>query len=680
MIQANTDINSHIKQYLDYYFRLPVPPEFAVLIKGSWGIGKTWFIKDYIRNQKATDENVFYISLYGMTSFVEIEKALFIEFADKLSPELSSVIASKPFALLRKILAPISGKFDSNKDGKDDGTFNFSVFGDDSLFSLITNLDKSILIFDDLERCNIELTHILGYINNLVEHKQLKVIILANEAELLKEKEDNNNEPIEKHTKGKKSKEPEYKKIKEKLIGKTFLVCFDIERALEHFLTIITEKNLIAAEYLSSKSSLIQELYHKAGYENLRTLRQIILDFERIFEVLPEKVKNKPETIDDILKLLIAFSIAIKSGELLPENINALANNYPFTPNLPKLLTQNNTQVMSSSKGHQVSSSDTAENNQQSNTLERLLNKGFEYEFSQLYPSPRWWQDFFDKGLTETDELHESLKYSKYFQNENTPTWRRLWYWSSLSDNDFESLLNKIELEYNNEQFQELGEIKHVLGLLLMFADERLYRKNKQDILNDYKRYIDNLKNNNHPSIMSLQIKPRTFLDFDSYDMLGFQAKEFKEFKEFTSYINEIQESLKPELFRRAAQELLETMANDVWNFYAMICVDNGLNLDGKSQIYARIPILKHIKPKNFIEKLLTMDYLNQRNVFYALQQRYAFNDFNAELLEELEWLKTIQLLLLQEINNKSTKLSGYKLKTLNESFLKEIIAKLEST
>jgi KAP family P-loop domain len=49
----------------------------------------------------------------------------------------------------------------------------------------LRNIDKSILIFDDLERCKVEISSLLGYINYFVEQQEMKVIIIANESVIL---------------------------------------------------------------------------------------------------------------------------------------------------------------------------------------------------------------------------------------------------------------------------------------------------------------------------------------------------------------------------------------------------------------------------------------------------------------------------------------------------------------
>ena len=37
--------NKHIEEYFDYYFDAKKNFEYAVLLNGAWGSGKTWFIK-----------------------------------------------------------------------------------------------------------------------------------------------------------------------------------------------------------------------------------------------------------------------------------------------------------------------------------------------------------------------------------------------------------------------------------------------------------------------------------------------------------------------------------------------------------------------------------------------------------------------------------------------------------
>jgi KaiC/GvpD/RAD55 family RecA-like ATPase len=63
-----SSVNAHVQEYLDYYCGLTNPPGFAVLLKGSWGSGKTWFIEQYQKSLETKNLRTLYISLYGMKS------------------------------------------------------------------------------------------------------------------------------------------------------------------------------------------------------------------------------------------------------------------------------------------------------------------------------------------------------------------------------------------------------------------------------------------------------------------------------------------------------------------------------------------------------------------------------------------------------------------------------------
>ncbi|MEC4817740.1 MAG: P-loop NTPase fold protein, partial [Scytonema sp. PMC 1069.18] len=116
MTQNQKHINSHIETYLDYFCGLSHAPGFAVLLKGQWGCGKTWFINRYREKPKTNNQKFLYVSLYGMTSFSEIEDTFF--------QQLHPVLSSKGMAITAKIFKGfLKGalKIDLNSDGNDDG-------------------------------------------------------------------------------------------------------------------------------------------------------------------------------------------------------------------------------------------------------------------------------------------------------------------------------------------------------------------------------------------------------------------------------------------------------------------------------------------------------------------------------------------------------------------------------
>lgn len=627
MNQVKQTVNSHIAEYLDYYCRLTHAPGFAVLLKGEWGSGKTWFITRFINtyreNHKEEAKKCLYISLYGMTSFSEIEDAFF--------QQLHPILGSKGMAIAGKILKGVAKstlKIDLN-----DATLTTPSL-DLGLPEYFKDIDKSILIFDDLERCKIDLSNLLGYINYFVEHQELKVILIANEEELLK---DSN-----------------YKFIKEKLIGKTFSVSLDFEGALENFITTVREP--VVRDFLSDNIELIQNLYEKAEYENLRTLRQNVLDFERIFDALPDKAQNNPEILQDTWKLLTALSIEIRRGVMNPKDIRELREEYTSR--------RSNSMIQSSNF--------TTENNDEGLTsLQKILNR---YPFLNPYslvPSSLWWQTFFDKGTIDQHELKQSILNSIYFQDENTPDWVSLWHFHDLSDEQFEKIFRRVESDYNDNKYDDIGVVKHVFGLFLVLSDIGLYQKTKNEILDDSKRYVDYLRSKSKLP----DVSPSDF-EADNYGSLIYQGKDFDEFKEFSSYVDKVGELVWQENIVGAGEDLLAIMQSDVRRFSEMVYLRNSHNTDDRK--YYQVPIFKYISSNTFVEKLLSMRPEDQRRVFWALSERYKFDSINEQLIEELEWLRTVRSLLGVEVFNRQGKLSGFILNSRIKHYLDEFIKKLE--
>ncbi len=631
MSQSKRMVNSHIEEYLDYYCKLSHAPGFAVLLKGQWGSGKTWFINKYCKNFKGKQQRFLYVSLYGMTSFSEIEDAFF--------QQLHPILSSKGMAITSKIFKGLlkgTLKIDLNNDNRDDGAINVGI-PDINLPEYLKNTDKCILVFDDLERCNIDLSNILGYINYFVEHQELKVILIANEDELLKNSS--------------------YKAIKEKLIGKTFGVSLDFESALEDFITMVKQQDVRA--FLSNNTELVQDLYKEAEYENLRSLKQIILDFARIFDDLPKKAKREPELLKDLLKLLTVFSIEIKRGDMLAKDISQLREAY---------LSAYSTQISL----RQSASTNIKGNSEELTPIQTIFSRYTFLNPYDIFPSELWWQMFFDRGIINAKELEQSILNSKYFQDENTPNWVRLWHLYNLSDNDFDNIIHTVESGWNNREYVEIGVIKHVFGLFLTLSSIGLYHKSKEELLKDSKLYIDQLKCSDKFAPASLS----TVGDIsDSYVGLGFQGKDFEEFRELSSYLDTVQELVRrEERMPGNGQDLLVTMQSDVRNFYRMLYRDNG---DTFVHEYQYRPVLKYIQESAFVEQLLSIDPKDQKEVFRVLKKRYEFGGTN--LIEELEWLKSVRCLLLLEVSHRQGKLSGYFLKSYIEHYLNEVITKLEA-
>lgn len=158
---------------------------YAVMIDGDWGCGKTYFVKNGLskaiaehEKESKTPRKAVYVSLYGHKTILDIQDTIAIrlhivsgsekKFWNKLEKKrlvgngVHSAITLAKAA--RDIFAPGASVFEIEEPWRD--------------------LTSYIFIFDDIERCDCSLNEIFGFINGLVEHEGVKVILVANEKEI----------------------------------------------------------------------------------------------------------------------------------------------------------------------------------------------------------------------------------------------------------------------------------------------------------------------------------------------------------------------------------------------------------------------------------------------------------------------------------------------------------------
>lgn len=260
-------MNKLILQFLNDYIQNP-DPQYAVMLKGKWGCGKTYFIKQWLKTfeHKNPEDGIItlepiYVSAYGMTTIADMKQALDRE----INPFFYSS-TGKFIKNTAKILGKIAFKtsFDIDGNGKDETSFSASL---DS-FALFKSDSESIkgtklLVFDDIERCQINMKQLLGFINGFVEHCGCHVVVIGDEE----------------HIEGDSKKA--FDEFKEKTIGREFEIHPDIEGAIDCFLSEVPR-----CEYLQSQRDYIIECFKSSSYNNLRVLRQCLYDFKsQLFQV-----------------------------------------------------------------------------------------------------------------------------------------------------------------------------------------------------------------------------------------------------------------------------------------------------------------------------------------------------------------------------------------------------------
>ena len=244
-------------------------PQYAVLLKGKWGCGKTHFINHWIDAYKGnpTTEQVLepiYVSLYGLSDTKQITTAL-----NRVICPILYGKAAKAGKVLAKIASAmvLKHEVDLNYDGISDLSINIGI---DSLSKFKSNdslaNSKKLLIFDDLERCDIPMKKLLGYLNFFVEQCNCHLIVIGDEDKIAEDE----NKKI-------------FGEFKEKTIGREFEIATDIHSALETFVNQ-TSKN----DFVVGHQEQIEKFFAMTECNNLRILRQALWDFSRFEESMTD--------------------------------------------------------------------------------------------------------------------------------------------------------------------------------------------------------------------------------------------------------------------------------------------------------------------------------------------------------------------------------------------------------
>ena len=156
--------------------------KYALLINGAWGSGKTFLYENYLvdaisdievgKNERKSN---IYISLYGVSSIEALSKQLLTSYLVYAKAN-GSEIAKKGVKPVAGILGVVSKAF-SFSIGSFSADFSEAIQG----ISDLIEAKNMVVCFDDLERCTIPINEFFGYVNNLIEHCNCKVLILADE-------------------------------------------------------------------------------------------------------------------------------------------------------------------------------------------------------------------------------------------------------------------------------------------------------------------------------------------------------------------------------------------------------------------------------------------------------------------------------------------------------------------
>ena len=220
--------NSDMERILDHYLQTR-RPDYAIMISGKWGIGKTYFIRRYLRR---IQWNIFrefpvFVSLYGVENEEQIEQELVKKSLLSWRTILCLFLLLIPLYFLKPLFPDLLGIV---KRIGGENKIEFWGFVGPILVVLVAYLYKTFklnwlnlllwkrpIIFDDFERTKMNGSEMLAYLNRYVEHLHKHIVIVCNEEELNRNDEN-------------------FRKIREKVIGKQLSFSPDSEMAMKNLL------------------------------------------------------------------------------------------------------------------------------------------------------------------------------------------------------------------------------------------------------------------------------------------------------------------------------------------------------------------------------------------------------------------------------------------------------------
>lgn len=310
--------------------------DYAILVDGDWGTGKTFFIKNMFEIMKQNNEisnfnGAIYISLFGIHDFREIEDKIITSIllnTDKIKNK-------SRMKYYGKILSIVSNTFRNETDAV------LSIIGE------FQDLSKYIFIIDDLERSTLPTNNVLGFINRLCDNMGAKVIVIGNQIEIKINRYSNNielrsiadslmkknfnlsngessdasrSENDNNYVSPKESiyLDDDYKLIKEKTFGHTYKFNPNLENVYRNLINSHFKDN----DFLNVADLL--KLTTKYNISNLRNIIKSINTFKFISSYLIESESN--EITNKELKMLVFEYILYYTNESNDRTIIKIAD------------------------------------------------------------------------------------------------------------------------------------------------------------------------------------------------------------------------------------------------------------------------------------------------------------------------------------------------------------------
>lgn len=320
MLDNREKIIKSVKVYIDENMS-----DYAVMINGAWGSGKTYFVKNELIPELEQDKPVIYISLFGIKTIDDLVNVMSLHILNIYSNERaqkranlngnsSGQINSRNISSTSKVattlMSLVSKGLKLVPKGEDTKAFVSDLQKNSIKFS------HYVFIFDDFERSIIDKIELLGFFDELVEQNNAKVIIVCNEGKIANGRKENNNSSIQKENEESIDKRlvDDYTLYKEKVIGLTINYKADLSSVYERVLLKEANHDDAYRLLLQSKDDILR-LFKITSSHNIRTLKFIFKRFKELRKEIKAafKINKKDMTYFNVYVSAIMLNVITAS-------------------------------------------------------------------------------------------------------------------------------------------------------------------------------------------------------------------------------------------------------------------------------------------------------------------------------------------------------------------------------
>ncbi len=538
--------------------------DYAVMINGEWGSGKTYFWNNKVRNKIESMQlngkryKTIYMSLYGISNLEEISKKIFIETTQLMDKNLKKYMGSKGQVNIPEYA----------KTGLDMANlFGVTQNGDKIDYADFFATDDKVLCFDDLERANVDVIDILGYINNFVEHDHIKTIIICNEKELSTKLKSNNLEMktfiatylLDKEGDlVKKTDKPmveriqdtieyvfdkanDYERIKEKLIGETFEYAPEFNYIINGIL-MRYEKYPELIRFLRENTNLIISTFNKSGTRNLRILKHALNDFKKIFDMVN---RAYPNTNNRVMQTMLIFTIAvsfeIKAGKVTKDKFVNINTNEEY-------------------KSILVSSRVFMDNRQ---FYIKEFDNNYYYNFKAEYRFFKFIEIYIRTRIFDMRIFKENMEIIiNTVDTDKLPAYKRLLteeYWK-IADDQFDGVIEEIMEDVKDGKIQPIDIVK-IFAYFSYFI--------KKDLIDYDIRTIKSVfLNGINIASLTAEYCPNVEEELNKISVEEVVEEVGPEMEEVVNYFNVVNEKLKDKMYMEKAEQIFKNIPMKMEIFY----------------------------------------------------------------------------------------------------------------